>query len=1103
MKQYIHQARIDVAPHIFATAESAYRNMITEEENQCVIISGESGAGKTEASKQIQTYIAEVSGGGEGVKKIKTIFLESNPVLEAFGNAKTLRNNNSSRFGKYFELKFNHFGIPEGGMVTNYLLEKSRICSPGKGERNFHIFYQLMKSDFTSKLLLPSPENMKTLSCSECYTVDGLDDKKEFDITLNALRAVGWGNSQIQSLLSLVAAVMHLGNVSFKSKQVDGVEGSAVANKASLECFCSLTKTDYKTVERALLVRELQTMAAGGVVESYEVPQSPTQAATRRDAVCKSLYERMFNLIVERINAALAAAGGELQDDVLSIGVLDIYGFEIFENNSFEQLCINYVNEKLQQIFIELTLRSEQAEYELEGITWAPIPFFNNKVVCDLLDSSRPSGVFRILDDTCKTMHGTKSGGDVDAKFIDTASQVHGSHKHFTKSSNTFTIKHYAGDVSYTGGKFGESNKDALGQDLVLMVQTSGVKLIKHMYSEVIDLNDKKGPPTAGQRIRVQCNALVTALMDCSPNYVRCIKSNDEKRPLHIDTNRVRHQSKYLGLSENIKVRRAGYAYRAEYHRFLERFNVLSKKTYPEWKGTDKAGCKEILKAIASQIPGLNKNEVQFGTSKIFIRQPETYFDVERLREVRMGDFVVCIQRAYRRYLHRKDFVQMQFAIAKLYKENGKTRRRDSIFRPYLGDYLDSCFPASKIDEIKDGIFRIIDFYNVSENIIFIDGEVKQLFNNPHGFTVDSNLRKVIIALTDGALYVLEVLSGIPPGIKIPGMTVPPTKSLPSVILRRRIELNSAHLRGIVLSRHADNAIAILCARQDANKASTPNVSHWVDDKSVEECPITKEKFSLFNRRHHCRLSGNIYSNNASNFTQLLPDFGCTSEVRVGDDFIGLSSTDPIEDLVLFCDKKSELMEHILTTWKAKNQNRNLEVTFSLQIALQPSVVPAVSVLPCEAITFQKDTTVPDEGVQISSTGRSQVVVMSPTGLSHNLVEERQKSMAARRKKAEKRRKKEEAARAERQAVKEAEREEQRQFRQQQKRIKASKEKAAKLQAEEERLNASAAKAKSGKGARKFGATSTSGVLKVAPVSGGAGSELAAKMAARRAKADN
>ena len=693
----------------------------------------------------------------------------------------------------------------------------------------------------------------------------------------------------------------------------------------------------------------------------------------------------------------------------------------------------------------------------------------------------------------------------MDSKFMDTASQVHGSHQHFQKRTNCFTIKHYAGEVTYTAGKFGESNKDALGQDLVLMVQTSKVKLIQHMYSEVIDLNDKKGPPTAGQRIRVQCNALVKALMDCQPNYVRCIKSNDEKRALHIDTTRVRHQSKYLGLSENIKVRRAGYAYRAEFHRFLQRFGVLSKKTYPEWKGSDKAGCKEIIKDIASQVSGgLEKGEVQLGTSKIFIRQPETYFDVERLREVRMGDFVVCIQRAYRRYLHRKAFVQMQFAVAKLYKENNKTRRRDSIFRPYIGDYLEASFPAAQLEEIKDAIFRVIDFYSVSENIIYIDGQCQQLFNNPHGNAGDSKTRHVIITLTDGALYILEVLPRASAGpANVAGMTVPPSKAMPVLVLRRRLELGRAHIRGVVLSRHADNVITITSTPQDATAASVPNTSHWVPDKDVTECPITKEAFSLFLRRHHCRLSGNIYSAKACNFTQLLPDFGCTTEVRVGDDYIGLSSTDPVEDVVLFCDKKSELLEQLLAAWKAKNQNNNLEVSFADRIALRASVVPSTSILPCDNIALKKDLRVADEGVHLTATGRSEVVVQAPAGLPHDLVEKREKSMAERRKKAAKRRKKEEAARAERQAVKEAEREEERRVRQQQKRIKASKEKAAKVKAEEEKLLASAAKSKSGSGGRKFGEKSSSKVQQQAPVTGGAGSELAARMAARRAKMDN
>lgn len=319
--------------------------------------------------------------------------------------------------------------------------------------------------------------------------------------------------------------------------------------------------------------------------------------------------------------------------------------------------------------------------------------------------------------------------------------------------------------------------------------------------------------------------------------------------------------------------------------------------------------------------------------------------------------------------------------------------------------------------------------------------------------------------------------------------------------------LSSAHIRGVVVSRHADNTIAITSTPQDVTSASVPNKAHWVADASVVECPVTKEKFSLFTRRHHCRVSGNIYSNAACNFTQLLPDFGCTSEVRVGDEYIGLSSTDPVEDVVFFCDKKSELLEQLISAWKGKNQDKKLEVSFSDQIALRAAAVPSISILPCDNLFIKKDMSVADEGVILTPNGRSEVVLQAPTGLPHDLVEKRQKSMADRRKKAEKRRKKEEAARAERQGIREAEREEERRLRQQQKRIKASKEKAAKLKAEEEKVLASAAKAKkAGGGGRKFGdkaGGSGSNVLQQAPVSSGAGSELAAKMAARRAKMDS
>jgi myosin-1 len=507
VKKYKFQNRNDAPPHIFMTAESAYRGMITEEENQCVIISGESGAGKTEASKQIQNYIAAVSGGGHDVDQLKETFLRSNPVLEAFGNAKTLRNNNSSRFGKYFELKFDRFGAPKGGIITNYLLEKSRIVNPGDGERGFHIFYQLLASSFARKFGLTSAADYSYLSGSNCITVDGMNDASEFEDTHQAMLSVGMSDKQIETIFTLVASVLILGNVKFTSVQEGDAEGSnyAQSSASALKAFANLSKIDADTFVYSLTHREMQTMAAGGRTETYQVPQNPVQAVTRRDAVAKAFYERLFDLIVGRINDALEPSEEASQEEMLSIGVLDIYGFEIFQNNGFEQLCINYVNEKLQQIFIELTLRAEQDEYEREGIAWQPIPFFNNRIVCELLDGATPPGLFRVLDDTCKTLHGSKDASEVDRKFVEAASKVHGSHAHFSQNGRTFTIKHYAGDVMYTLGKFGDSNKDALNKDIILMIQTSANKLITHLFAEEVDMNDKKAAPTAGYRIRTQC----------------------------------------------------------------------------------------------------------------------------------------------------------------------------------------------------------------------------------------------------------------------------------------------------------------------------------------------------------------------------------------------------------------------------------------------------------------------------------------------------------------------------------------------------------------------------------------------------------------------
>eukprot|EP00936_MAST-01D_sp_MAST-1D-sp1_P002156 g2156.t1 len=767
MGKFVNKSRVDVPPHIFATAEAAYRMMVLEEEPQCVIISGESGAGKTEASKQIQNYIASISGSGEGVDRVKEIFLESNPLLEAFGNAKTLRNDNSSRFGKYFTLLFDAGGRPQGGVVKNYLLEKSRIVRPGKGERNFHIFYQLLASAGARTFGLGGADSYGYLKCSGEYHVDGKDDSKEFAETAKAMKAVNMKSKQQEAILRIVAAVLTLGSVSFDPLSVDGAEGSQVrGGTRALEPFCSLLQLDSARLEHALTFKMLQTMAPGGKVETLFVPQNPTQAKQTRDAIAKSLFSRLFDFLVVRVNKALdiSKQADRLMldvDSLLSIGVLDIYGFEIFQKNGFEQFCINYVNEKLQQIFIELTLKSEQEEYEREGISWSQIPFFNNQVVCELMESRRPPGLFLVLDDTCKTMH-SRGAQELDRGFHEKACGTQSSHRHFARSgANKFVIKHYAGDVTYSVDGFGMANIDALRKDIMIVLKEAKDQILPYLFPETVDLDDKRAPETGGAKIRKQCKDLVETLSDCSPHYVRCIKPNDAKRAGLFEADRVKHQVKYLGLLENVKVRRAGFAYRATYDRFLERFKLLSRDTYPkEWRGTDKDGAKAILRAARKRMPDL-ADQVQFGRTMLFVRTPETYFELEGLRTAAVGSRAGSIARAWKKFTTRRALVQLRHTFGERLKEMGKRRARGSLYRPFEGEYVTTppkrkgvrgvdaagdsdgggvADGGATSSDVREMLMDIIEYHQAkegggemqpSERIVFIDWALKVLPVSP------------------------------------------------------------------------------------------------------------------------------------------------------------------------------------------------------------------------------------------------------------------------------------------------------------------------------------------------------------------------------------
>uniref|UniRef100_A0AAY4D9K3 Osteoclast-stimulating factor 1 n=1 Tax=Denticeps clupeoides TaxID=299321 RepID=A0AAY4D9K3_9TELE len=674
VEMYQGAAQYENPPHIYALADNMYRNMMIDRENQCVIISGESGAGKTVAAKYIMSYISRVSGGGPRVQHVKDIILQSNPLLEAFGNAKTVRNNNSSRFGKYFEIQFSSGGEPDGGKISNFLLEKSRVVMRNPGERSFHIFYQLIEGasgEQKSILGITSLDYYSYLNQSGSYKVDDINDKSDFQETMHAMDVIGIKGEDRTFVLQIVAGVLHLGNISFK----EAGNYAAVESEEFLAFPGFLLGIDQMRLKEKLTSRKMDGRW-GGKSESIDVTLNVEQACFTRDALSKALHARIFDYLVESINKAMVKDHQEL-----NIGVLDIYGFEIFQKNGFEQFCINFVNEKLQQIFIELTLKAEQEEYVQEGIKWTPIEYFNNKIVCDLIESKvNPPGIMSILDDVCATMHAKGEGAD--QTMLQKLCVQTNSHEHFNSWNQGFIIHHYAGKVSYDADGFCERNRDVLFNDLIELMQSSEIAFIRALFPENLNADKKGRPTTAGSKIKKQANDLVSTLMKCTPHYIRCIKPNETKKPKDWEESRVKHQVEYLGLKENIRVRRAGYAYRRVFRKFLNRYAILTKESWPTWRGDEKQGVMHLLRSV-----NMDQDQYQLGRSKVFIKAPESLFLLEETRERKFDGYARAIQRAWRKYLARKKYVQMREEASDLLL-NKKERRKHSLNRNFVGDYL-------------------------------------------------------------------------------------------------------------------------------------------------------------------------------------------------------------------------------------------------------------------------------------------------------------------------------------------------------------------------------------------------------------------------------
>uniref|UniRef100_A0A671Y6J5 Myosin IH n=1 Tax=Sparus aurata TaxID=8175 RepID=A0A671Y6J5_SPAAU len=592
METYMGINFFELPPHIYALADNAYQTMLTEFDNHFILISGESGAGKTEASKKILQYYAVSCPSTTLLNTVRDKMLMSNPVLEAFGNAKTLKNDNSSRFGKYMDIQFDSQGDAVGGHILNYLLEKSRVVHQNHGERNFHIFYQLVEGgedDLLHQLGLErDAQHYNYLTQGECAIVSSINDRNDWKTVKNALQIINIEEINTNHLFGIVSSVLHLGNIRFESNS----KGQAVlANNDELRWVSNLLGVDARSLQEGLTYRKIEARH-----DQVLSPFTVDHAIYARDALAKAIYGQTFTWLVNRINESM-----ENKDPSRKtvIGLLDIYGFEVFYVNSFEQFCINYCNEKLQQLFIQLTLASEQEEYEAEGIEVIP-PHRNH---------------IHTGDEEC-----LRPGDATDLTFLERLEDKMGNHPHFvthkladkmtrkTLERGDFRLLHYAGEVTYCVVGFLDKNNDLLYRN----IKDVSLQMNIFIFFQV------------ATQFKSSLLKLTEILMAKEAWYIRCLKSNESKQPGQFDEALIRHQVKYLGLMEHLRVRRAGFAYRRKFDVFLKRYKPLCPATWPHWRGEPADGVEVLVQHL-----GYLPNEYKMGRTKIFIRHPRTLYATE------------------------------------------------------------------------------------------------------------------------------------------------------------------------------------------------------------------------------------------------------------------------------------------------------------------------------------------------------------------------------------------------------------------------------------------------------------------------------------------
>lgn len=683
INMYKGRSREDTKPHIFAMADEAFRNLVDEGENQSILVTGESGAGKTENTKKVIQYLAAVaptetlSRSRSQHANLSQQILRANPILEAFGNAQTVRNHNSSRFGKFIRIEFNRNGAIAGAFIDWYLLEKSRVVRINPQERNYHIFYQLLKganAQTKKKLLLDGLDVQHFAYISNGHdSIVGVSDKAEWESLMEAFDIMGFSEEEQLSILRSVAAVLHIGNIDVvKESRAADQARIAPESRQQAENVCKLLGIPLEPFLQGLLHPKVK---AGR--EWVEKTQTPDQVRLSLDALSKGIYERGFGNLVSRINRQLDRTGMGL-DDSHFIGVLDIAGFEIFEDNSFEQLCINYTNEKLQQFFNHHMFVLEQEEYAREQIEWQFIDFGRDlQPTIDLIELPNPIGIFSCLDEDCVMPKATdKSFTDKLHSLWDKKSPKYRP----SRLGQGFLLTHYAAEVEYSTQGWLEKNKDPLNDNITRLLGSSSDKHVAELFADCADAGEDSGNGrsrvkkglfrTVAQRHKEQLHSLMTQLHSTHPHFVRCILPNHKKRPKQFNSPLVLDQLRCNGVLEGIRIARTGFPNRLPFAEFRQRYEVLC-SNMPAGYLEGQAAATIMLEKL-----GLDKTLYRVGLTKVFFRAG-VLAELEEQRDTLITEIMARFQSAAR------GFVQRRAANKRLFRTEA-TRIIQKNFNVYL-----------------------------------------------------------------------------------------------------------------------------------------------------------------------------------------------------------------------------------------------------------------------------------------------------------------------------------------------------------------------------------------------------------------------------------